>query len=176
MSASFKPACGPQGNIMQIAQNSVVAIAYTLTDVNGTVIDTSAGGEPLVYLHGAHNIIPGLENALAGKAIGDKLQVTIAPADGYGEYDAQMVQSVPRQMFAGVDNIEVGMQFQAQTDHGIQVVTIAAVEGDEVTVDGNHPLAGVQLNFDVEVMSIRAATEEELAHGHVHGPDGHHHH
>ncbi|MDO8330388.1 MAG: peptidylprolyl isomerase [Fluviicoccus sp.] len=162
--------------MMQIAQNSVVAIAYTLTDDNGTVIDTSAGGEPLVYLHGARNIIPGLENALAGKAIGDKLQVTIAPVDGYGEYDAQMVQSVPRQMFAGVDNIEVGMQFQAQTDHGIQVVTIAAVEGDEVTVDGNHPLAGVQLNFDVEVMSIRAATEEELAHGHVHGPDGHHHH
>ncbi|WP_242610224.1 peptidylprolyl isomerase [Fluviicoccus keumensis] len=162
--------------MMQIAQNSVVAIAYTLTDEKGTVLDTSAGGEPLVYLHGARDIIPGLENALTGKSIGDKLNVTVAPADGYGEYDAQMVQTVPRQMFAGVDNIEVGMHFQAQTDHGIQVVTVAAVEPNEITIDGNHPLAGVQLTFDVEVMSIRAATEEELAHGHVHGPDGHHHH
>jgi FKBP-type peptidyl-prolyl cis-trans isomerase SlyD len=161
---------------MQIAQNSVVAIAYTLTDDQGTVIDTSAGGEPLVYLHGAGNIIPGLESALVGKAVGDKLNVVVAPADGYGEYNPQMVQAVPRQMFQGVDNIEVGMQFQAQTDHGIQVVTVAAVEPDEITIDGNHPLAGVQLTFDVEVMSIRAATEEEVSHGHVHGPDGHHHH
>jgi FKBP-type peptidyl-prolyl cis-trans isomerase SlyD len=161
---------------MQIAQNSVVAIAYTLTDDKGTVIDTSAGGEPLVYLHGARNIIPDLENALTGKSVGEKLTVTVAPAEGYGEYDPQMVQAVPRQMFAGVENIEVGMQFQAQTDHGIQVVTVAAVEPNEITVDGNHPLAGVQLNFDVEVMSIRSATQEELDHGHVHGPDGHHHH
>lgn len=160
---------------MLIANNSVVAIAYTLTDENGTVIDTSAGGEPLVYLHGAHNIIPGLENALTGKQVGDKLTVNVPAAEGYGEYNPDVVQVVPRQMFSGVDTIEVGMQFHAQTDHGMQVITVAAVEGDEITVDGNHPLAGVDLNFDVEVVSIREASAEEISHGHVHGAGGHHH-
>lgn len=160
---------------MQIANNSVVAIAYTLTDNDGQVIDTSAGGEPLVYLHGAQNIIPGLEKALAGKVVGDKLNVKVEPGEGYGEYNPQLVQVVPKHLFAGVEQVEVGMQFHAQTDHGMQVVTIAAVEGDDITVDGNHPLAGVPLNFDVEVMSIRAASQEELDHGHVHGAGGHHH-
>ena len=160
---------------MQIAQNSVVAIAYTLTDDKGTVIDTSAGGEPLVYLHGARNIIPGLENALTGKSVGEKLTVTVAPAEGYGEYDPQMVQAVPRQMFAGVENIEVGMQFQAQTPQGVRVVTVIEVEGDDITLDGNHPLAGETLHFAVEVTEVRTATAEELAHGHVHGAGGHHH-
>lgn len=160
---------------MQISENSVVAIAYTLTNDEGQVLDTSAGGEPLVYLHGAQNIIPGLENALVGKQVGDKLKVSVQPAEGYGEYDAQLVQVVPKHLFAGVETIEAGMQFHAQTDYGMQVVTVAAVEGDEVTVDGNHPLAGQTLNFDVEVMSIREASQEELDHGHVHGAGGHHH-
>ncbi|WP_239987117.1 peptidylprolyl isomerase [Agitococcus lubricus] len=161
--------------MMQISNNSVVSIAYTLTNDEGQVIDTSAGGAPLVYLHGAQNIIPGLENALVGKQIGDKLKVTVAAGEGYGEYRADLVQVVPKHLFAGVDTIEVGMQFHAQTDYGMQVVTIAAVEGDEITVDGNHPLAGQTLHFDVEIVEIRAASQEELEHGHVHGEGGHHH-
>jgi FKBP-type peptidyl-prolyl cis-trans isomerase SlyD len=165
----------PIGFIMQISKDSVVALAYTLTNDEGQVIDTSAGGEPLVYLHGAQNIIPGLENALVGKQVGDKLKVDVLASEGYGEYDAQMVQVVPKHMFAGVENIEAGMQFHAQTDYGMQVVTVAAVEGDEVTVDGNHPLAGQNLHFDVEIVSVRAASAEELEHGHVHGAGGHHH-
>jgi FKBP-type peptidyl-prolyl cis-trans isomerase SlyD len=160
---------------MQISKDSVVSMAYTLTNDEGQVIDTSAGGEPLVYLHGAQNIIPGLENALVGKQVGDKLTVNVVAADGYGEYNPDLVQVVPKHLFAGVENIEAGMQFHAQTDYGMQVVTVAAVEGDEITVAGNHPLAGQNLNFDVEIMDIRAASAEELEHGHVHGAGGHHH-
>ncbi len=160
---------------MQISKDSVVSMAYTLTNDEGQVIDTSAGGEPLVYLHGAQNIIPGLENALVGKQVGDKLTVNVVAADGYGEYNPDLVQVVPKHLFAGVENIEAGMQFHAQTDYGMQVVTVAAVEGDEITVDGNHPLASQNLNFDVEIMDIRAASAEELEHGHVHGAGGHHH-
>lgn len=160
---------------MQIANDVVVSIEYTLTDDQGNVIDSSAGGEPLAYLHGAGNIIPGLEAALEGKVVGDAFKVSIAPADGYGEKNDDMLQQVPREMFQGVDVIEAGMQFHAQTDHGMQVITVAAVEGDLVTVDGNHPLAGQNLNFDVKVIEVRAPSEEELEHGHVHGAGGHHH-
>lgn len=165
----------PKGFIMQIAQNSVVSIAYTLTNDEGQLIDTSEGGAPLVYLHGAQNIIPGLENALVGKQVGDKLKVSVEPTEGYGEYNPDAVQVVPKHMFSGIDTIEAGMQFHAQTDYGMQVVTVAAVEGDEVTVDGNHPLAGQTLHFDVEVVAVREASKEELEHGHVHGEGGHHH-
>ncbi|MDQ7011374.1 MAG: peptidylprolyl isomerase [Mariprofundaceae bacterium] len=160
---------------MQIAKHKVVSIDYTLTNDAGDVVDSSAGGEPLVYLHGMHNIIPGLEHALEGKSTGDTLQVTVAPEDGYGERVDAMVQTVPRELFQGVDQLEVGMQFQANTDSGVQVVTITAVNGDEVTVDGNHPLAGENLNFDVTVVDIRDASHEEIEHGHVHGPGGHQH-
>jgi len=160
---------------MQIAKHKVVSIDYTLTNDAGDVVDSSAGGEPLVYLHGMHNIIPGLEHALEGKSTGDTLQVTIAPKDGYGERVDAMVQTVPRELFQGVDQLEVGMQFQANTDSGVQVVTITAVNGDEVTVDGNHPLAGENLNFDVTVVDVRDASNEEIEHGHVHGPGGHQH-
>ena len=160
---------------MQISKDSVVSMAYTLTNDEGQVIDTSAGGEPLVYLHGAQNIIPGLENALVGKEVGDKLTVNVVAADGYGEYNPELVQVVSKHLFGGVENIEAGMQFHAQTDYGMQVVTVAAVEGDEITVDGNHPLAGQNLNFDVEIMDIREASSEELEHGHVHGAGGHQH-
>jgi len=160
---------------MQIANDVVVSIEYTLTDDQGNVIDSSAGGEPLAYLHGAGNIIPGLEAALEGKIVGDAFKISIAPADGYGEKNDDMLQQVPREMFQGVDVIEAGMQFHAQTDHGMQVITVSAVDGDLVTVDGNHPLAGQNLHFDVKVLEVRAPSEEELEHGHVHGAGGHHH-
>lgn len=160
---------------MQIANDVVALIEYTLTDDQGNVIDSSAGGEPLAYLHGAGNIIPGLEDALEGKTVGDSFKVSVTPAEGYGEKDESLLQVVPRSMFSGVDQIEPGMQFHAQTDYGMQVITVAKVEGDNVTVDGNHPLAGQNLNFDVKVMEVRAATAEELEHGHVHGAGGHHH-
>ncbi|TEU28624.1 peptidylprolyl isomerase [Alkanindiges illinoisensis] len=157
-----------------IQNDQVVSFHYTLTDENGTVIDKSEG-QPLVYLHGAGNIIPGLENALTGKNVGDKLNVNVPAAEGYGEYNAEMVQEVPRNMFQGVDDIQAGMQFQAQTDDGIQIVTVKDVNDESVFVDGNHPLAGQNLNFDVEIVDIRPATQEELDHGHVHGAGGHHH-
>lgn len=160
---------------MQIANDVVASIEYTLTDDQGNVIDSSVGGEPLAYLHGAGNIIPGLESALEGKTVGDSFKISVPPAEGYGEKDDGLLQVVPRSMFRGVDQVEVGMQFHAQTDYGMQVITVAKVEGDNVTVDGNHPLAGQNLNFDVKVVEVRAATSEELEHGHVHGPGGHHH-
>ena len=161
---------------MQIANNKVVSIHYKLTNDEGSILDSSEGQEPLAYLHGLGNIIPGLENALTGRAVGDKFTVTITPADGYGERDNEMVQSVPKSAFQGVDQIEPGMQFQAQSPDGMQLVTVVDVDGDEVILDGNHPMAGITLTFDVEVTEIRDATAEELDHGHVHGPGGHHHH
>jgi len=161
---------------MQIANNKVVSIHYKLTNDDGDILDSSEGQEPLAYLHGLGNIIPGLENALSGRALGDKFSVTVAPADGYGEHDNEMVQSVPKSAFQGVDQILPGMQFQAQSPEGMQLVTVIDVDGDEVILDGNHPMAGITLTFDVEVTEIRDATAEELEHGHVHGPGGHHHH
>lgn len=160
---------------MQITQDAVVSIHYTLTNDKGETLDSSAGGDPLVYLHGNGNLIAGLENALVGKQAGDKLQVKIAPADGYGEYNKALIQRVPRRSFRGISDVRVGMQFQVQSDTGPRSVTVTQVVGDMVTVDGNHALAGQNLNFDVEVTEVRAATDEELAHGHVHGPGGHHH-
>lgn len=153
---------------MQIADKKVVSIHYTLTNSDGAVIDSSRDAEPLVYLHGAQNIIPGLEAALAGKVTGDELTVGIDAADAYGPYKEEMTQVVPRNMFEGVDEIKAGMEFQAETSQGVQVIRIAAVDGDEITIDGNHPLAGQNLHFDVNVTEVREATEDELAHGHVH--------
>jgi FKBP-type peptidyl-prolyl cis-trans isomerase SlyD len=160
---------------MQIATNCVAYIHYTLKDDAGTVIDSSSGGEPLAYLHGAGNIVPGLEKALEGKQAGEKLSVKVAPEQGYGVRDEAMVQQVPRRSFQGVRDLKAGMQFQAQTEQGPVAVTVTQVQGDMVTVDGNHALAGVTLNFDIEVAKVREATPEELIHGHVHGPGGHHH-
>lgn len=157
-----------------IALNHVVLFHYTLTNAEGETLDQSQG-EPLAYLHGAGNIIPGLENALTGKVVGDKLTVNVPAAEGYGEYNAEMVQEVPRNMFQGVDDIQPGMQFQAQTDDGMQVVTVKDVSDESIFVDANHPLAGQDLNFDVEIVDIRPASQEELDHGHVHGAGGHHH-
>ena len=161
---------------MLIAANKAVSIDYTLTNDAGEVIDSSAGGAPLVYLHGAGNIIPGLEKALEGKQPQDEVDVTIEPEDAYGEYSAEMVSTLNRSMFEGVDELEVGMQFHASAPDGqMQIVTIRDLDGDDVTVDGNHPLAGQRLNFKVKVVNVRDASEEEIAHGHVHGEGGHHH-
>lgn len=161
---------------MQIAAHKVVTIHYTLTNDDGDLLDSSEGQEPLTYLHGMGNIIAGLETALTGRGVGDKFSVSVAPADGYGERDNDMVQSVPKASFQGVDEILPGMQFQAQSPEGVQLVTVIDVDGDEVILDGNHPMAGLTLNFAVEVTGVRDATPEELDHGHVHGPGGHHHH
>lgn len=161
---------------MQVAENTVVSIHYTLTNNAGETLDSSVErGEPLAYLHGHGNIIPGLENALLGKAAGDKMDVTVAPEEGYGERHDQLIQQVPRTAFEGVDTLEPGMQFQAETGMGPRLFTITEVGGEEVTVDGNHPLAGETLNFAVEITDVREASAEELEHGHVHGPGGHEH-
>ena len=162
---------------MQIAENSVVSIEYTLKDDSGNVLDTSEGGDALSYLHGAGNIIPGLENALAGKNAGEELSVTVAPEQAYGQRNEQLIQVVSRELFKSIDDIAVGMQFQGQSaNEQPMIITITAIEGDNVTIDGNHPLAGVNLNFDIKILEVRDATAEELEHGHIHGPDGHDHH
>lgn len=159
---------------MQISKNKVVSIHYTLTDNAGNVLDSSDGRDALYYLHGCGNLIIGLEEELEGKSAGAKMQVSIAPEKGYGIKEPGLIQEVPIDAFGG-QPVQVGMQFTADTEHGQQMITIAKVDGNTVTVDGNHPLAGTTLNFDVEIMSIREATDEEIAHGHVHGAGGHHH-
>ena len=160
---------------MQISANKVVSIHYTLTNDKGEVLDSSSGKAPLAYLHGNKNIISGLENALAGKEVGAKFNITIPPEEAYGVHDEALIQVIPKSVFQGIDSVEPGMQFQAKSDEGIQVVTVTKVDGDKITVDGNHALAGETLNFNVEVADIREATAEELQHGHVHGPHGHGH-
>jgi len=161
---------------MQIATNKVVSIDYTLTNDQGQVLDSSSGREPLAYLQGHHNIISGLESALEGKSAGDNVKVTIPPADAYGERDDSLSQAVPRKMFENAEDVKVGMQFQTMSEQGAaQIVTVTGVDPEHVTVDANHPLAGETLTFDVTVVDVRDATDEELDHGHVHGPGGHHH-
>ena len=161
---------------MQIANDLVVAVHYTLTNAAGDTLDSSVErGEPLAYLHGHGNIIPGLENALLGKAAGDKLNVEVQPEEGYGERHEQLIQQVPRSAFEGVDHLEPGMQFQADTGAGVRLFTITQVADEEVTIDGNHPLAGEVLTFAVEITDVREASAEELEHGHVHGEGGHQH-
>lgn len=160
---------------MQVAERTVVSILYTLTNDKGEVLDASKNGEPLVYLHGHGNIITGLESALLGKAVGDKFDVRIEPANAYGERNDKLIQQVPKRAFQGVKDIQVGMRFQAQGPNGPTSVTITRVAGDMVTVDGNHALAGEHLNFAVEIIGVREASSEELQHGHVHGAGGHHH-
>ena len=160
---------------MQIAERCVASFHYTLTNALGQVIDSSEGREPLAYLHGAGNIVPGLERALAGKVSGDKFDVEVAAAEGYGEREDGLVQTVPRAAFEGVAAIEPGMQFQARGPQGVMLVTVTAVAGDQVTIDANHPLAGETLHFAIEITDVREASVEEVLHGHVHGAGGHHH-
>ena len=160
---------------MAITQDSVVTIHYTLKDDAGEVIDSSAAGEPLAYLHGHGNIVPGLERELTGRNVGDKVSVRVSPEEGYGQYDKGLVQSVPRRALRGIKDVQPGMHLHAQTEAGPRTVTVTRVAADMVTLDGNHPLAGKHLNFDIQVEDVRQATEEELSHGHVHGPHGHGH-
>ncbi len=152
-----------------IGENSVVSVKYTLTDDAGKVLDNSDGSKPMVYLHGAGNIVPGLEKALVGKGEGDSLKVRIEPAEAYGEVIPNGVKTIERSAFEGVDVVEVGMAFQAQAPDGsAQHIMVTKVEGDNVTIDINHPLAGVALNFDIKILSVRESTEEERTHGHAH--------
>ncbi len=160
---------------MQIAERTVASFHYTLTGEDGEVIDSSRErGEPLAYLHGSGHIVPGLEKAMTGHSQGDTFQVSVSPEEGYGERHEAMVQVVPKSAFQGGPEPQPGMQFQGQGPQGPVLVTIRAVEGDQVTIDGNHPLAGKTLQFDIEVTEVREASREELEHGHVHGAGGAH--
>ncbi|WP_158886205.1 peptidylprolyl isomerase [Rhodanobacter sp. L36] len=160
---------------MQIAHNAVAAFHYTLTDDKGQVVDSSEGRDPLTYLHGSGQIVPGLEKQMEGRVVGDKFTAHVAPEEGYGVHHPELMQEVPKEAFQGVEDIQPGMQFQGRGPQGEINVTVTKIEGDKVFIDGNHPLAGQTLHFAVEVTGVRAATEEELQHGHVHGEGGHHH-
>ncbi|EIJ68551.1 peptidylprolyl isomerase [Pasteurella bettyae] len=161
---------------MKVAKNIVVGIAYQVRTEDGVLVDEAPANQPLEYLQGHNNLVIGLENALEGKSVGDKFEVRVKPEEGYGEYNENMVQRVPKNVFVGVDDLEVGMRFIADTDMGPLPVVITEVSDDEVVVDGNHMLAGQELLFTVEVVSAREATPEEIAHGHIHSGDHHHHH
>jgi FKBP-type peptidyl-prolyl cis-trans isomerase SlyD len=157
---------------MVIEKNRVVSIDYKLTDDDGDILDSSEGSDPLEYLHGNGNIIPGLEKHLDGKKAGDAVKCVIPPAEAYGEKDDSLIMSLDKNQFDGTD-IELGAQFQGQIGDEMRVVTVIALDDDKVTVDANHPLAGETLHFDVKVVGVREASEEELAHGHVHGAHEH---
>ncbi len=161
---------------MQITENTVVLLSYTLTDDEGEVLDASEEGQPLAYVHGTGSIIPGLEQALAGKRQGDAFSMRLEPEDAYGPVDEALLHTVAREQLPSDIEIEEGMQFEAEAEDGeVQVLTVVEVDGSDITLDGNHPLAGVALTFDVRVIEVRKATREELEHGHVHGPGGHAH-
>jgi FKBP-type peptidyl-prolyl cis-trans isomerase SlyD len=160
---------------VEITADTVVLIHYTLKDDSGEVLDSSAGGEPLAFIQGHGNLVPGLEKALEGKQDGYTAAVTLSPGEGYGARDEALVQRVPKRSLQGAGEIRKGMQFQARTEDGMRLFTVTGVAGDMVTLDGNHPLADQTLHFDIEVVSVRDATTEELEHGHVHGAGGHHH-
>jgi FKBP-type peptidyl-prolyl cis-trans isomerase SlyD len=160
-----------------IADGLVVVLNYTLRADDGEVIDSSTADDPMAYLHGADNIVPGLEQALTGKTVGFKGKLTVAPEDGYGEREDLPPQPVPRSAFPAGVTLAVGMQLMAEGPNGSHApIWIAKIEGDNVYVDSQHPLAGKALNFEVEVLTVRPATKDELSHGHPHGPDGHGHH
>ncbi len=153
---------------MTIEKDKVVSIEYVLKDDAGETLDSSSAGDPLVYLHGHSNIIPGLEKELEGKKAGDKVNAVIKPAEAYGEYDDELVLKVPKSNFEGTDQLAIGMQFEARDPNGVHLVTVTDIENDIVTVDANHPLAGVTLHFDVSVSEVREANADELSAGHIH--------
>ncbi len=160
---------------LMIGKHSVVALNYTLKNDDGDVVDSSEGREPLAYLHGANNLIPGLEKELEGKTEGAKFNTSIAPDEAYGEIREELIQTIDKSMFQGVESIEPGMTFVAQGEGGQQQqVRVTEVSGEQVTVDANHPMAGQTLHFEVEVMEVRDATPQEIEHGHVHA-GGHDH-
>lgn len=154
---------------MKIAQERVVSIHYTLTDDEGQQIDSSAGREPLSYLHGTGGLIPGLERELEGREAGDQFRASIEPKDGYGEVNPELIQEVPLDVLAGIENLRVGMQLQSQSPDGrVQQLTVDSIGDSTATLNANHMLAGKTLHFDVEVTEVRDATAEELDHGHAH--------
>ena len=158
---------------MQIESKKVVTIAYTLKDEAGEVIDTSVGGEPLLYVHGMGSLVPGLEKALEGRSVGDRFSVVLSPEEGYGKRDESLIRKIPiRKLPEG--KAAVGSRVRVQTDQGPAMLLVTAVRGDYATVDPNHPLSDKTLHFDVEIMGVRDATPDELEHGHAHGPGGHH--
>ena len=157
---------------MKVAKDLVVSLAYQVRTEDGVLVDESPASAPLDYLHGRGALISGLESALDGRVAGDVFAVDVGANDAYGQYDENLVQRVPKDVFVGVDELEVGMRFLADTDMGPVPVEITGIEGDEVIVDGNHMLAGQNLKFHVEVIGVREATAEELEHGHVHGEEG----
>ncbi|RCU52887.1 peptidylprolyl isomerase [Corallincola luteus] len=159
---------------MTVAENKVVSINYQVKDASGEVLDASAEGTPLEYLHGHGNLIPGLENALTGMEAGTEFEVVVEPKDGYGEIHAEMVQEVPKEAFQQTEEIVVGMAFTAETNQGPVRVVVTNVSDDTVTVDGNHPLAGKTLTFTGSVAAVREPKDDELEHGHVHGPSCNH--
>jgi len=162
---------------MQIANDMAVLIHYKVSSIAGEVLDSSEGDEPLAYIQGQGDLVPGLEQALLGKAAGDEVHVTVQPELGYGEREPGKIQTVPRSAFEEGADIQAGMRFQTEDDDGDDVlVTVTSVTDSDVTIDANHPLAGQTLSFDVTIVSVRACTAEELEHGHVHGPGAHHHH
>jgi FKBP-type peptidyl-prolyl cis-trans isomerase SlyD len=154
---------------MVIEKDRVVTIDYKLRDSTGEIIDESDASNPLIYLHGNENLITGLEKHLLGKKAGDELSCVVPAAEGYGERDEALVFKVSKSEFGDASSLELGMQFEAQGEDGAQIVTVKAIEGDEVTIDANHPLAGEELHFAVKVVDIREATAEELEHRHIHG-------
>lgn len=160
---------------MQIEENTVAYIEYELTNDEGEVMDSSKGRAPLGYVHGTGSLIPGLEAELAGKGPGDAFRVRVPCEQAYGERTEAMVQTVGRDQLPREVDVEVGMRFHAESQAGMHIVTVVGVEDDVVTLDANHPMAGIDLNFDVKVVDVRAATDDEIEHGHVHGPGGHEH-
>ena len=160
---------------MTIEDKKVVTIEFTVKNADTQeVIESSVGGEPLVYLHGFNNLVPGLESALAGKKVGDKYEVNVSAEEGYGVRDEALVQEVPKAAFEGIDKVDVGMEFTADGPSGPVVVEVTKVVDDMVTIDSNHPLAGIPLAFSGEIQKIRDANEDELEHGHIHGPSCNH--
>lgn len=160
---------------MNITSNKVVSLNYTLKNSEGMVLDTSEGRDPLLYLHGVGGLIPGLEKELEGMAVNDKKNVVVQPEDAYGKRQAELYHVVPKSGFQGDEEMQVGMQVQLETEQGPAIARIDKIEGEDVTLDLNHPLADMILHFDVEVVDIREASEDEISHGHVHGPGGHQH-
>jgi FKBP-type peptidyl-prolyl cis-trans isomerase SlyD len=161
---------------LKVANNRVVQFNYTLKTDTGELLDTSDGVDPLTYLHGASMVVPGLERHMAGHQVGDKFSAVVSPEEGYGEYQEPGPQPVPRTSFPAEAELLVGMSFPVEAKSGERFsVWITDVQDDTVYVDANHPLAGKTLHFDIEIMTIRDATQEEVAHGHPHGPGGHHH-
>jgi FKBP-type peptidyl-prolyl cis-trans isomerase SlyD len=169
----------PRVQPLSIQKNSVVTIHYQLTLDDGSIADSSFGGEPLTYLHGHGNLVPGLERQLAGRKAGDKFEAAVAAAEGYGDFDPDAEQVLPRSAFPPKMDLRPGMGFHTEDERGNPVplfIKEVRATSDEVVVSQNHPLAGQRLNFKIEVVQVRKATQEELSHGHVHGPGGHHHH